>query len=263
MMKSLTYLVFLCAMCGAGYGVPELVDYVPEILQAPMEGKITQTTAAFQQPLCVFDQTDPSCTFCEIWLVVNNATTNLGFDRNNSHVNPADYMSKDFSKNGFYLTVKTTRDQYPCPMDMFNTTMFYVIRVGNETPCTTDNCNKPLATGSTFRVRYILRHPFRSTDNVVAMTKWSASIKLLDAVDYNNLNTSTRRSGGMVVITTILSILLFLLLLLFITLLAMACCRRSTSSNFSEPITTFGSLRRYNTHSLQNKGNIITAKGNF
>ncbi|XP_059828983.1 uroplakin-3b [Hypanus sabinus] len=262
-MKSLTYLVFLSALCGAGYGVPELVEYDPEILQAPVVGKVTQTTATFEQPLCVFDNIETSCSFCEVWLVVDNVTTQSAFDRNNSHVNPKDFMSGAFSKNGFYLTVRTARNQYQCRSGISNITMLYTIRVGNESPCVTDNCNKPLPTGSTFRVRYILRHPFRTSDNVVAVTRWSSNVKLLDAVDPNNLDALTSRSGGMVVLTTILSILLFLLLLLFIALLAMFCCRRSGSSNFSEPITTFGSLRRYNTHSLQNKGNIITTKGNF
>ncbi|XP_051891824.1 uroplakin-3b [Pristis pectinata] len=262
-MKSLTHLVLLFALCGLGYGVPRELTYIPEVLQATTSGRITQTTAELEQPFCVFDDVEATCTFCEVWLVVDNITTNSAFDVNNNHVNPSDFMSQNFQTNGFYLTVKTARNKYQCLSTMSTNIIVYTLRVGNEVPCTTDNCNAPLPTGATFRVRYILLNPFVSTNNVFAVTQWSRNIKLLDATDPNTIDTSAPRTGGMVVITTILVILLFLLLALFIAMLAMVCCRKSGTTNFHEPVNTFGSLRRYNTHSLQNKGNIITSKGNI
>ncbi|XP_069767811.1 uroplakin-3b [Narcine bancroftii] len=262
-MEPLAHLALLCALCAVGRGVPEKVPYVPELLQASISGKLTQTTVAMEQPLCVFDNIDPACNFCEVWFVVDNITSTSAFDNNNNNVDPSAFMSQNYLTNGFYLTVKTARDQYKCQPTVPPGNQMLTLRIGNEEPCTTINCNAPLPSGSVFRGQYVLLNPILSTDNVLAVTEWSSNIQLLKGIDFNSIDTSTRRSGGMVVITTILSILLFLLLVLFIILLALTCCRRSGKADFPEPLTSFGSLRGYKTHSLQNKGNIISSKPNI
>ncbi|XP_067866036.1 uroplakin-3b [Heterodontus francisci] len=263
-MKSLVQVLLLFALCSAGYGVPEDVAYTPEIVPERVVGRITQTTVALEQPLCVFNRTETTCVNCEVWLVVANTTGVSGFDAiKNGLVTPGQwtYLNAFTGQNGFYLTVRTQRSAYPCPTAVASGQIF-ALRVGSEVPCITPNCNAPLPSGGTFRVKYILINPAVTIANVVGETRWSGDIKLLSAVAPNDIDTRPgRRTGGMVVITTILAILLFLLLALFAAMLAMVCCKKSGVSDFPEPVTTFGSLRKYHTHSLQKQQDVIAPKG--
>lgn len=248
-MELLPQFVLLCALCGAGYGADE-ADFVPEIFKDNVIGGVSQTTFALQQPQCVFDRFQPACTLCEIWLVVDNTTSVSAFDTNMNSLTTSAATYKNFLLNGFYLTVKTARSDYACPQTMGQV---YTLRVGDEDPCTTPNCNAPLNAGALVRVRYVMINPLATTNNVIAVTKWSNPIQLENAVDPNIIDTSTRRSGAMVVITTILSILLFLLLVLFIVMLALSCCNKTGS--YPGPLSSMGSLRVYNTHSLKTPQN--------
>ncbi|XP_078404535.1 uroplakin-3b [Cetorhinus maximus] len=262
-MKPLVQFVLLCALCGAGNGVPERVTYVPEIVRRVV-GKITQTTVALQQPLCVFETTEQLCTACDVWLVVANSTGVSKFENDkNGFLDPSMFTYEDaFSgSNGFYFTLRTKRSNYACPPA---TGQILSVRVGSEVPCTTSNCNAPLPAGGTFRMKYVLVNPDLAfpTANIIGETEFSEDIKLLSAKDPNSIdNFSVRRTGGMVVITAILSILLFLLLAMFAAMLALVCCKKSVLSDFPEPLATSGSLRKYHTHSLQTKSNIIPPKG--
>ncbi|XP_078278068.1 uroplakin-3b-like protein 1 [Rhinoraja longicauda] len=250
-MELLPQFVLLCALCGVGYA-QQMIPYPPEILDVNAIGKITQTTFALEQPICVFDTFATNCPLCEIWLVVDNTRTSSTFDRNMANLTPSAAMYQNFSTNGFYLTLMTARNDYRCRSNMTLNGLVYIVRVGDEVPCSTSNCNAPLSTGATIRVLYVMLDPLLTTNNVIAVTQWSNDIKLKDASDPNTIDTSTRRSGGMVVITTIISILLFLLLLFFILMLVFVCCDKSASSNFPAPLTSYGSLRKYHAHSLQN-----------
>ncbi|XP_067864113.1 uroplakin-3b [Heptranchias perlo] len=264
-MKSLVQVVLLCTLCGGGYGVPENVPYTPEIVPIRVPGRITQTTATLELPLCVFDNVETICRNCKVWLVVANDTGVSGFDSiKNGIVNPSQhtYQNAFMGTDGFYFTVKTRRDTYGCPTTTASTTQIFALRVGSEVPCRSPNCNAPLPTGGMFRMKYILFNPDIQTANVVGETRWTSQIKLLNARDPNDIvSSSGRRTGGMVVITTILAILLFLLLALFAAMLAMFCCKKSSKSDFPESITTIGSLRKYNTHNLQHKRDLVTPKG--
>ncbi|XP_032901894.1 uroplakin-3b-like protein 1 [Amblyraja radiata] len=247
-MELLPQFVLLCALCGAGYGAEELA-YVPEILQATIIGKVSQTTFALEQPHCVFDDIQTDCNLCEIWLVVDNTTRASTFDNDMNTLTPTAAMYQSFLLNGFYITVKTARSDYTCLSTTSPIGQVYTLRVGDEIPCTTNNCNAPLDPGSLVRVRYAMINPLVTTNNVIAVTAWSSDIQLNNAADQNIIDTSTRWSAGMIVITTILTILLILLLLLFIVMLALSCCSKTDS--YPGPLSSFGSIREYSTHSLK------------
>uniref|UniRef100_UPI00398F310D uroplakin-3b n=1 Tax=Pristiophorus japonicus TaxID=55135 RepID=UPI00398F310D len=255
-MESLVQFVFLCVLCSSTYGVPTMVDYIPEIVPQRIPGRITQTTVALEQPLCVFDRIELSCPNCDVWLVVANNTGVSEFQSiKNGMVNSSllTLLNAVTGPKNFYFTVKTERGNYVCPTATVSN-LISTLRVGSEVPCRTPNCNAPLHTGGTFRMKYILHNPNRATANIVGETNWSGEIKLFDAVDPGVIGTRPgRRTGGMVVLTTILAILLFLLLALFAAMLALVCCKKSASTNFVQPVNTFGSLRQYHTHSLQKK----------
>ncbi|XP_043573960.1 uroplakin-3b [Chiloscyllium plagiosum] len=262
-MNRLFRLVLLCAVCGVGSSVPTAISYVPEVVSSTVLGRITQTTVALEQPLCVFNSSDTGCVNCDVWLLVANSSGVARFNSiKNGFVDPSNLMYQDaFSgSNGFYLTVKTKRNVYSCPSTVMPGRIL-TLRVGAEVPCTTPNCNAPLPTGGTFRMKYVLINPDIRTPNIVAETEFTDEIMLKSATDPNTIVPFSRRTGGMVVITTILSILLFLLLAMFVAMLAMVCCKKSMSSDFPEHITRFDSLRRYNTHSLQKNPGVVSPKG--
>ncbi|XP_078081241.1 uroplakin-3b [Mustelus asterias] len=257
-------LVLLCALYGAAHGVPDQVTYTPEIVPTRIAGRITQTTVALEQPRCVFDLTEMSCVSCEVWLIVANSTGVATFNSiKNGFFNTSmfTYQNAFTGPNGFYVTVKTKRDFYRCPPTAMPGQIL-TLRVGSEVPCQTPNCNAPLPTGGTFRMKYVLINLNLTGANVVGETEFTDNIKLLSAPDPNNIDTFPgRRTGGMVVITTILVILLFLLLAMFAAMLAMVCCKKYEQSDFPTPLATSGSLRKYHTHNLHNKSDIITQKG--
>ncbi|XP_038669685.1 uroplakin-3b [Scyliorhinus canicula] len=265
-MKSLVQVVLLCILCGAANGVPTKVAYTPEIVPTRVEGRITQTTVALEQPRCVFDSIETSCTTCKIWLIVANSTGVTRFDQmKNDFLNTSALSYKDAftGPNGFYFTVKTERDFYVCPPTATPNEIL-ALRVGSEVPCKTPNCNVPLPTGGTFRMKYVLVDPDLTTPNIVAETEYTQVIQLRSATDPNSIDTNPgRRTGGMIVITVILAILLFLLLAMFAAMLAFACCRKFDQPDFSVPQTTSGSLRKYHTHSLHNPSGAIAQKANM
>ncbi|XP_048412742.1 uroplakin-3b [Stegostoma tigrinum] len=261
-MNRLLCVVLLCALCGRSAAITQ-ISYVPEIVPDTVLGRITQTTVALEQPLCVFNSSGTGCVNCDVWLLVANSTGVTTFNNIKAgFVDPSLFMYQGAftGSNGFYFTVKTKRNVYSCPPTAIPGQIL-TLRVGSEVPCTTPNCNAPLPSGGKFRMKYVLIDTDTSANNIVAETLFTDEIMLLSATDPNTIDPFLSRSGGMVVITTILSILLFLLLAMFVAMLAMVCCKKSATSDFPEPITTFGSLRKYNTHSLQKRPGIITPKG--
>ncbi|GCB70085.1 uroplakin-3b [Scyliorhinus torazame] len=265
-MKSLAQVVLLYILCGAANGVPATVAYTPEIVPTKIEGRITQTTVALEQPRCVFDPIETSCSNCKIWLIVANSTGVTKFaEMKNDFLNTSDltYKNAFTGPNGFYFTVKTERDVYVCPPTAIPGEIL-ALRVGSEVPCKTPNCNMPLPTGGAFRMKYVLVNPDLTTPNIVGETRFTQEIQLRSAPDPNSIDTYPgRRTGGMVVITVILAILLFLLLAMFAAMLAFVCCRKSDQTDFPAPLTTAGSLRQYHTHSLHNPSGAIAQKANM
>ncbi|XP_034276800.1 uroplakin-3b-like [Pantherophis guttatus] len=179
----------------------DLVDYTPHLTSEEMEGKITASTFALQQPRCVFNKVvDPADV---IWLVVALSEAVKSFKNPKT---PGDLPYQSFAKNYFYMTLNTTVSNYPCPEKSDD---IAILRVGSETECVVDlwrpDCNGPLPGPGPYRVRFLA---INSTGVVVKESKWSDPITLIRGRNPDRIVAKPRRRRTETnVIITILSIL--------------------------------------------------------
>ncbi|XP_069829072.1 uroplakin-3b-like [Dendropsophus ebraccatus] len=175
-------------------------DYIPQLADNSVQGRVTATTFILVKPQCYFNQ---GSAF-NVWVIVANSTAQLD---NAALSKSAPYSS--FSSSGYYRTLRMTADSYPC-----NSVADY-LRVGSDLSCfDNDNCNGPLTSPGPYRVKFVV---LNAANTLVDQTSWSAPITLRQGKTSAIIDTwPGRRSGGMIVITTILSILLASFLLCLI-----------------------------------------------
>uniref|UniRef100_A0A2K6A785 Uroplakin 3B n=1 Tax=Mandrillus leucophaeus TaxID=9568 RepID=A0A2K6A785_MANLE len=125
---------------GTGVTAPEHINYVPQLSNDTLAGRLTQSTFTLEQPLGQFHSHNISDSDT-IWLVValSNATQSFTAPRSNQDV-PA---PANFSQRGYYLTLRANRGLYPGGQARGQ---LRVLRVGNDTHCqpTKIGCNHPL-----------------------------------------------------------------------------------------------------------------------
>lgn len=219
------------------YGHPE--NYKPHLTTQDIGGKITTSTFVLDQPRCVFN--DTMDTSEGIWLVVaeSNAANNF------TPTSAKDWDYQSFGNKSYYMTLDTGLWLYPCSVQPSELTL---LRVGTETSCISDHsrpdCNGPLPGPGPYKVKFVAMNE----KGVTVGTDWSNPITLIQAENYNTIETApTRRSTGMIVITTILSILSAILLAALITALVYKytdVCGRADIVSMNEPAT----VTRYTTH---------------
>ncbi|XP_066492572.1 uroplakin-3b-like protein 1 [Tiliqua scincoides] len=219
-------------------GPPE--SYKPHLTTQNIEGRITGSTFVLDQPRCVFD--DSVDTSEGIWLVVAKSDAVSNF-KNPSSAEELPYQS--FNNNSYYMTLDAGLWNYPCPAQSGELTL---LRVGDEPDCVKEvsrpDCNGPLPGPGPYRVRFLAM----DDKGVTAKTDWSDEITLIQAKDYNTIETAPkRRSAGMIAIATILSILFAILLAALIAALVYKytdVCGNADIRTINEPAT----VTRYTTH---------------
>ncbi|MEE6469683.1 hypothetical protein FKM82_008722 [Ascaphus truei] len=179
------------------------INLKPQIIQLPLEGRITGTTFSLALPNCEFN--DFGRTNVVYLLVAYSNATNLATSSSINGQNIPPYQN--LSTNFYYLTLRTGIDSFPCNEA---TPGIRVLRVGSDTTCILNlnqpDCNGPLFFPGPYRVRFLVIGP---NGTVVAETLWSDDIFLRIAQDPSTIDTRIRHhSAGMIVITTILSILI-------------------------------------------------------
>uniref|UniRef100_A0A2K5LZT1 Uroplakin 3B n=1 Tax=Cercocebus atys TaxID=9531 RepID=A0A2K5LZT1_CERAT len=208
---------------GTGIAAPEHINYVPQLSNDTLAGRLTQSTFTLEQPLGQFHSHNISDSDT-IWLVValSNATQSFTAPRSNQDV-PA---PANFSQRGYYLTLRANRGLYPGGQARGQ---LRVLRVGNDTHCqpTKIGCNHPLPGPGPYRVKFLVMND----EGPVAETKWSSDTRLQQAQALQAV--PGPQSPGTVVIIAILSILLAVLLT---ALLALQ--QRSGATSLSGPEET-------------------------
>ncbi|XP_053413484.1 uroplakin-3b-like protein 2 [Nycticebus coucang] len=219
----------------------EHISYVPQLSEATLAGRLTQSTFALEQPRGLFS--GPKISDKDIvYLVVaySNATQNFKAPQSveDSPV-PA-----NFSWSHYYLTLMAYRALYSGSQA---SSQLSVLRVGNNTHCapTTMGCNYPLPGPGPYRVKFLVMND----KGPVAETEWSSEIQLLQAP----LSAQAIQDGwgpqspGTIVIIAILSIFLAILLTALLAVLIYTCFNSCRSAPISGQGET-GNVRRYTTH---------------
>ncbi|KAL4674975.1 hypothetical protein H8957_009019 [Semnopithecus entellus] len=222
---------------GTGVAAPEHINYVPQLSNDTLAGRLTQSTFTLEQPLGQFHSHNIS-DLDTIWLVValSNATQSFTAPRTNQDI-PA---PANFSQRGYYLTLRANRGLYPSDQARGQ---LRVLRVGNDTHCqpTKIGCNHPLPGPGPYRMKFLVM----TDEGPVAETKWSSDTHLQQAQALRAV--PGPQSPGTVVIIAILSILLAVLLTALLAVLIYTCFNSCRSTSLSGPEET-GSVRRYTTH---------------
>ncbi|XP_068122173.1 uroplakin-3b-like [Hyperolius riggenbachi] len=215
-----------------------LANYVPELTNSAIPGRITTSTFALEMPQCVFDLNSAN----NVWLVVAKDPVNVG-------TIPVATLSP-YSSLGtaqYYHTFKQPEKYYPCS----NTPGY--IRVGDDSTCTAFDgyCNGPLPKGK-YLVKFVV---LDNAGTLVGQSSWSSPITLPQANDPQNIDTwPGRRSGGMIVITSILSVLLAAVLACLVGTLILGSknlpCFQKKPVVKEVPAPEVFDLKNYKTHHL-------------
>lgn len=226
----------------------DLIAYTPEIVQNDVPGKITASTFALKQPVCVFENYKTTCNNCNVWVAVaipQGATESINITGVSYQKFPSNSLA--------YLTLSTPLSYIGCSDVEANTVRAF--RIGADTTCqnnpTANQCNGPLPSSArVYSARYFLYNNLTQ----IASTLWSAPITLKTALPWESIDTwPGQRTGGMVVVTSILIVLLAILLVLMIAMLVYSCIPLfRKGENYAVPPTPKGSFRitRYNTHNM-------------
>ncbi|XP_005080437.2 uroplakin-3b-like protein 1 [Mesocricetus auratus] len=214
---------------GAGL---ERIHYVPQLYNATLLGRLTQSTFTLEQPLGQFANVNLSDAD-PIWLVVahSNSTQNFAAPQKvEDKLAPA-----GFDHNGYYLTLRASRVHY---QGRQASSQLRVLRVGNDTNCSMESqgCNSPLPGAGPYRVKFLVVN----SKGPVAETEWSKEIYLQQAQTFPG--DPGFRSKGTVFIIAFLPILLVIFLVLVISV----CCWRMPMSRPQEQVP----MRRYHTHHM-------------
>nr|XP_060613643.1 uroplakin-3b-like [Anolis sagrei ordinatus] len=207
-MMGLSVLLLLGLALKAGAETVSLA-YTPHLASENLGGKLTASTFTLDQPRCVFN--DVVNDTDRIWLVVARSNAVSNFTRPRS---PSELPFQSLEKNGFYMTLSTALDGYPCPDPATGAGgQLTVLRVGNEVQCISDparpDCNGPLPGPGPYRVKFLAVNP----DGVTAESAWSEDITLVQARSPETIDVSPgRRSDSTIAIASILSILFAILL---------------------------------------------------
>ncbi|KAL6056247.1 hypothetical protein STEG23_020616, partial [Scotinomys teguina] len=182
------------------------INYVPQLSNTTLLGRLTQSTFTLEQPLGQFENvslSDPD----PIWLVIahSNATQNFAAPQKVEDT----HAPASFGRNGYYFTMRASRVHYQGGQ---SGSQLRVLRVGNDTHCslTSRGCNSPLPGAGPYRVKFLVMN----ATGPVAETEWSEEIYLQQAQTFQGAPES--RSKGTVVIIAFLSILLAVFLILVI-----------------------------------------------
>uniref|UniRef100_A0A8C5KVV4 Uroplakin-3b-like protein n=1 Tax=Jaculus jaculus TaxID=51337 RepID=A0A8C5KVV4_JACJA len=212
------------------------VSYTPQLSNSALEGKLTQSTFALEQPLGQFDKLNISDSD-PIWLVVANSNAIRKF------VAPKkveDMPAPDsLAQRGYYFTLRANRAHYQGDQ---TGRQLRVLRVGNDTACPPEsqNCNTPLPSSGPYRVKFLVMN----SKGPVAETEWSKDIDLLQAQEFQHA--PGYQSAGTVVIIAFQSIMLAILLAVFVVLVISPCFRNVPISSPSEQVH----MRQYSTHHM-------------
>nr|XP_056721616.1 uroplakin-3b-like [Euleptes europaea] len=222
-----------------------LTDYEPHVTLRDLEGRITASTFALEQPRCNFTDVEEDD---RIWLLVARSSAAKQIDLPED---PQDLPYQNFSKKSYYMTLDTAAVNYPSATSKDEIT---VLRVGTETPCVNDalrpDCNGPLPDSGPYRVQFIA---IRKPSNTKIPSRWSEDITLIKGRNYTFINTRPRRrSGEMIAIAFILSVLSAILLATFIAVLI---CKNSDIGGNAEisSIREAATVSRYTSHHVYNQ----------
>uniref|UniRef100_A0A8D0GKW6 Uroplakin 3B n=1 Tax=Sphenodon punctatus TaxID=8508 RepID=A0A8D0GKW6_SPHPU len=213
---------------------PELIPYVPQITNRPLEGKLTGSTFSLDQPICIFDKYVKDAD--DIWLVVAYTNASINYKNPTSPQDLPPYQK--LSSTLHYMTLRSSIANYPCTKNRDST----VLRVGGDTACKREYsqgyCNGPLLTSGPYRVKFLIL----DSNGSKAETYWSQQIHLKIGRQPTTVDGwPGRRSGDMIVITVILSSLIGILVIAFL----------GTVSNPEEPRRSESFQgRRYDTHHI-------------
>uniref|UniRef100_A0A7M4E375 Uroplakin 3A n=1 Tax=Crocodylus porosus TaxID=8502 RepID=A0A7M4E375_CROPO len=185
----------------------------------------TFTTVALEKPFCVFDGLLSPGKSYEVYLYAMMDSSNSAVTDNNSKPLDTTFQEVNGGQLGPYKAAVLNVPDCASPpklADIRNVKKAsdvlkqYLFRVGDDVSCLYDPnflgvCNPPLASGTTYRFKYIL---VDVTSGIMKdETLWSEPIKTNSVKKSSTIDTwPGRRSGGMIVITSILSVLIFLLL---------------------------------------------------
>ncbi|XP_035756573.1 uroplakin-3b-like protein 1 [Egretta garzetta] len=235
-------LPLLLLLLGSAHGLEKL-DYTPTLARSTLGGLTTTSTFVLEQPRCIFTNVEDNIV---IWLVVAVPEAIDNFNNSVGPGTPKRAFQRFPTSAPAYMTLNTTRINYPCT----NTSgAITVLRVGSETSCTRDEsrptCNGPLPGPGPYRVKFLALEGSKP----VAETNWSAPIPLRTAQQPSSIPvTGSGHSAGMIALTTILSILFAILLAGLVAMLVFRgsdTCG-SSGSTFSKPEAV--TVGRYNTH---------------
>ncbi|XP_054992761.1 uroplakin-3b-like protein 1 [Sorex araneus] len=199
------WLLLACLRPGAGL---EHISYVPQLANATLAGRLTQTTFTLEQPRGQFSHLSIS-DWDPIWLVVANSCATQDFTtpkRTKDLPVPA-----QLSQRGYYVTLRASRALYP-PRQPHR---LQVLRVGNDSRCSPEDlgCNSPLRDPGPYRVKFLVMR----NDVPVAETDWSEELRLQRAETLEIIPGS--QSPRTVVIITLLAVLLAVFLTTLLALL--------------------------------------------
>uniref|UniRef100_H0XQ37 Uroplakin 3B n=1 Tax=Otolemur garnettii TaxID=30611 RepID=H0XQ37_OTOGA len=230
-----------CVQTRMGLGEPEHISYVPQLSEATLAGRLTQSTFTLEQPQGIFS--GPNISDKDIICLVvaySNATPNFKApQRVEDSPAPA-----NFSWSRYYLTLMAYRALYSgSRAGSQASSQLSILRVGNNTHCapTTMGCNYPLPGPGPYRVKFLVMND----KGPVAETEWSSKIQLLQAQAIQDGRGP--QSPGTVVIIAILSIFLAILLTALLTVLIYTCFHSCRSAPISGQDGT-GNVSRYTTH---------------
>ncbi|XP_051017275.1 uroplakin-3b-like protein 1 [Acomys russatus] len=215
----------------------ESINYVPQLSSDILDGRLTQSTFALEQPLGQFENVSLS-DWDPIWLVVahSNATQSFAAPQKVEDT----HAPANFDRNGYYLTMRTSWVYYKASQPDSQLRVLRVLRVGNDNSCSlmSRGCNAPLPRAGPYRVKFLAM----SAKGPVAETKWSEEIYLQQAQTFQGAPGS--QSKGAVVIIAFSSILLAILLAVFLVLVISAYCWGTAVSSPEEQVR----IKRYRTH---------------
>ncbi|XP_006889858.1 PREDICTED: uroplakin-3b-like protein-like [Elephantulus edwardii] len=219
---------------------PEQISYVPQLSNATLGAKLTQSTFTLEQPMGQFSHLKIS-DFDAIWLVVAHSNATQDFT---APQKPEDFPAPaDLPQKGYYLTIRARPSLY---LGNQTSNQLRVLRVGNNTVCspTAKGCNYPLPGPGPYRVKFLVMSNERGP---LAETEWSNDTHLLQAQTLQAV--PGPRTAGTVVLITFLSVLLAVLLAALLALLVYTCfdtCRTISISVPEEPVC----MRKYDTHHM-------------
>ncbi|XP_044144014.1 uncharacterized protein LOC122933224 [Bufo gargarizans] len=196
-----------------------LLDCIPNLVSSNLQGGITASSFALQNPFCCIRQDNRIQLTDSAVLIVGLNTALLNLDPVSIDIN--NLLFSNFPKSGLFVAINGSIIDL-CPL---NINLPNAIFIGINLTCPINTnlvvCNGPLLQVGTYGVIIFV---YRNR-TLIATTRPSLDIVLKKPKDHHSIDTTiNKHSASMIVITTVLPILLALSLVIFTTILLMKCC---------------------------------------